>query len=162
VTYEGTAHLDNPYALIDWRIVGGFRVTGGAVLTKSAINAVGIPTGGGTYSLNGTPYTTSQLTTLNAEASFGNSVSPYLGVGWGNVIGPKASKGHWSFVADVGVIYTGTPRINVTATCTTASAALCASPQLQTNLAAEQTSLLSGLTTLKWYPVVSIGIGYRF
>jgi len=158
LTYEGKAKLGSPSALLDWKLTdGGFRMTTGVVVMNTKIDATGVPNGAGTYDINGTTYTVADVGNVTAQFKFGNSVAPYLGIGWGDTVTPSR---RWSFLADIGVVYAGAPTIAVTATCAAANAIICA--QLQSDIAAERQTLVQNLARYKWYPVVSLGLGYRF
>ncbi len=159
VTYDGTIKLSNPSATLDWYpFAGGFRLSLGAVVSGTKVDAVGKPDSTGTYTLNGHQYSASDVGTLNGEFKFGNSVAPYVGLGWGN---PAGAGSRLTFVFDLGAVYGGTPNIALTATCGASTPApVCA--QLQTDVMAEKASLQDKVTLIKWYPVVSLGFGYRF
>ena len=158
VHYDGTLKLSNPSALIDWRpFQGVFHLTAGAVASSTKIEATGVPAAGGSYTINGNTYTSADIGSVSGEFKFGNSVAPYVGLGWGNVVG---TSGHFSVLFDVGAIYAGSPKIALTANCTSAVPAVCT--QLQSDVDAEKAKLAKDLTILKWYPVVSLGFGYRF
>ncbi len=63
--------------------------------------------------------------------------------------------------ADIGVIFQGSPKSTLTATCSpTASAAQCT--QLPNSVAAQQASLDDTISKYKYYPVASIGITIGF
>lgn len=158
VHYDGTLKLSNPSALLDWRpFQGVFHLTVGAVASSSKIEATGVPAAGGSYTINGNTYTSADIGSVGGEFNFGNSLAPYVGLGWGNVVG---SSGHFSVLFDVGATYAGTPKVALTANCTSAFASVCT--QLQADVDAEKAKLAKDLTVLKWYPVVSLGFGYRF
>ena len=77
---------------------------------------------------------------------------PYIGVGWG--LGPQAGKG-LSFVADLGASY-GRFRTDYDV-----------SPGLQEywgndRVQQERRALDKKVNDMKWYPVVRIGVSYRF
>jgi hypothetical protein len=158
VTYDGKLKLSNPSARLDWRVLaGGFRVSVGAVVSGTKIEATGRPDANGTYQIGNNTYSASQIGSLTGTFKFGNSVAPYVGLGWGNVVGRD---GHFSVLVDVGAIYAGTPSVALTANCTAGAQAICS--QLQTDVDAERQKLEQNLTLLKWYPVVGLGVGYRF
>lgn len=159
VTYDGTLKLSNPSATLDWYVAkGGFRVSLGAVASGSEVTAVGIPNSNLRYTVNGNSYSVAQLTSLSGRFRLGNSVAPYLGVGWGN---PVRTGRHWSFLFDLGAVYGGTPDIVLNAGCSsTVPAAICS--QLATDIEAEKQKLRNELTGIRWYPVLSLGLGYRF
>jgi predicted nucleic acid-binding Zn ribbon protein len=114
----------------------------------------------GSYTINGTTYSSSQLGSLSGRLKFGNSVSPYLGFGWGN---PAGESGRVHFLFDVGAIYGGTPTVALSAQCGPAAppgSALCS--EIQSNVASEEQKLVSKADILRWYPMVSLGIAVRF
>jgi hypothetical protein len=162
VNYDGKLKVRDLSALFDWYAFGGgFRLTLGAVggggLTA---DVTGVPAANQTYTINGNTYTGSQLGSLSGHLKFGNSVSPYVGLGWGNPVGRKH---HLHFLFDVGAIYGGTPNVTLVGTC--GSAAPAGSPlctQLQNDVQTERQQLQHDVTVIKWYPVVNFGLAYRF
>ena len=67
------------------------------------------------------------------------------------------------FVFPCGAIYGGTPSVSLSATCGTAAPpGSSACTQLQNSLAGERAQLASDVTAAKWYPVLNIGLAYRF
>jgi hypothetical protein len=136
----------------DWYpFEGSFRTSGGLMYNDNQVDLNGLPTGGN-YIVNGNTYTSTQIGSLQGTVSFAN-VAPYLGIGWGNPV--RKDKG-WGMVSDIGVLYQGSPKVNLTATCATS----CGS--LQTDVAAESNQLESDLSHYKWWPVISIGISYQW
>lgn len=155
VKYNAKLKLSNFSALADWNIIGGFRLTGGLVGQGNKIDIDGTPSGG-TYTINGTVYQASELGTLNGRIKAGNSVSPYLGIGYGTVAGAGVN-----FYADLGVMYQGSPKVNLSATCSSSlPSAQCS--QLQSDVAAEQDKLKNDIKAFKWYPVLSVGVTIGF
>jgi hypothetical protein len=159
VTYDGKLDLSNPDAILDWYAFGGgFRVSLGAVVSATKIEVTGRPGAVGTFTLNGNQYNSSQITSLNGELKFGNSVAPYVGIGFGN---PVSLVHHFTFLFDIGAIYGGTPNVTLNGVCAvSAPSAVCA--QLATDVAAERQTLQDKVTLFKWYPVISTGFAYRF
>lgn len=160
VNYEGRLKLRTVTGLLDWYVFrGGFHLTAGVAGNGTKLDVVGEPSQG-SYTVNGTTYSSSQLGSLTGELKFGNSVSPYVGFGWGNPAG-ESSRLH--FLLDVGAIYGGTPSVSLTAQCGPAAppgSPLC--NEIQSNAASEEQQLRDKATLLRWYPVVSLGIAVRF
>lgn len=158
VTYDGEIKLRNPSALFDWHAFGGgFRLSFGAVATDTKVEATGRPTGG-TYELDGQVFTAAQVGSLRGTVKMGNSVSPYVGFGWGN---PVDAAGRVTFLFDIGAVYMGTPEVDLTATCGTGvSTATC--NRLQAAVQQEQDDLAEDATLYEWYPVISLGLAVRF
>jgi hypothetical protein len=162
VTYDGKLRIRDLSALFDWYAFGGgFRLTLGAVGGGGlTVDVTGVPSANQTYTINGNTYSGAQLGSLSGRLKFGNSISPYVGLGWGNPVGLNH---HLHFLFDIGAIYGGTPNVSLVGTC--GSAAPPGSPvctQLQNDVQAERQKLQNDLTVVKWYPVVNRGLAYRF
>ncbi|HTX06518.1 MAG TPA: autotransporter outer membrane beta-barrel domain-containing protein [Steroidobacteraceae bacterium] len=160
VDYDGRLKLRTVTGLLDWYVFrGGFHLTAGVAGNGTKLDVVGQPSQG-SYTINGTTYSSSQLGSLTGELKFGNSLSPYVGLGWGNPAG-ESSRVHW--LLDVGAIYGGTPSVSLTAQCgpaAPAGSALC--QQIQGNVASEEQKLRDKADILRWYPVVNLGVAVRF
>jgi hypothetical protein len=160
VDYDGRLKLRTVTGLLDWYVFrGGFHLTAGVAGNGTRLDVVGQPSQG-FYTINGTTYSSSQLGSLSGELKFGNSVSPYVGFGWGN---PAGESGRLHFLFDVGAIYGGTPSVSLTAQCGPAAppgSALC--NEIQGNVASEEQQLRHKADILRWYPVVSLGVAVRF
>lgn len=134
VNYTGNLKLSTVQLLADWHPFDGVtHITAGVMLNNNKIEAVGVDQATGGI--------------VNAVVDF-NTIAPYLGFGWSG----RPWNSGWSLKSDIGVLYQGSPR----ATLTTNNAAL--APQL----AADQATMNDNLKNYKYYPVVSIGIGYAF
>lgn len=160
VTYEGDIKLRNPAALLDWHAFnGGFRLSFGAVFTGTKIQATGEPTGG-TYEIGDQVFTASQVGSLRGEVEMGNSIAPYLGIGWGNTVD---TAGRITLLFDIGAVYMGSPDVNLTATCGSAApSGSAACNMLQAEVQREEDELAEEATLYEWYPVISFGIAVRF
>lgn len=134
INYNGDLKLSTVDLLADWHPLNGvFHFTAGVMLNNNKIEATGLD----------------QVTggTVNASVAF-NKTAPYLGFGWSG----QAKTTGLSFKSDIGILYQGAP----TATLSSNNATINA------NLAAEQATLNDKLKNYKYYPVISIGIGYAF
>lgn len=160
VTYDGDLELRNPSALLDWHAFsGGFRFSFGAVGASTKAVGTGVPNAGNTYEINGRIYSASQVGSLNTEIEASNSVAPYIGIGWGN---PVDAAGRWTFLFDLGAVYYGSePDVSVNVVCGAAlTSAQCT--QLRNDVEAERVDLIDEVDTLNWYPVLNLGVSYRF
>lgn len=129
---------------------GIFRLTAGALYNKNELKLTGKPSAGSTYSINGVSYTAAQVGTLTGTLTF-NSTAPYFGLGWGNRPGGKLG-----LSADIGVLYQGSPNLALSAT------GALSDPGLASNLEQERRSAEEDLSDFEWYPVISLGLYYRF
>ena len=155
VRYDGTLKLSNLSGLLDFSPLGPFRLTGGLVYNDNRYDMRGEPDGA-TYRLGGRTYTTADIGSLSGTVSSGRSLAPYLGVGYGNVSGMGVN-----FYADAGILFQGSPRARLSASCgPSLGAAACS--QLQSDVAAEQGRLEDRLKRFRYYPVLNVGVTIGF
>jgi hypothetical protein len=155
VRYDGRVKLSNLSGLLDWSPAGPFRLTAGLVGTNNRVSVSATPSGS-IYTINGTTYQASDVGSLTGMVEPGNRLAPYLGIGYGNVAGAGVN-----FYFDLGVVFQGSPRASLSATCGAAlSASQCA--QLQSDVAAERYSLERSQDRYRYYPVGQIGITVGF
>ena len=156
IDYNIDLELQTITAIADYHpYSSGFRISGGLVLNNNKLDFKGKPTGT-SYNINGTIYNTGQVGSLDGEVDF-NNIAPYIGIGYSNA---TKSQG-WSFTADIGAMYQGSPNANLSVTCGAGlPAAQCTA--LRADVSAEQTQLQNDLDGYDWYPVVSVGVVYKF
>lgn len=157
IDYSGDLKLGGGEAMLDWHpFHGTFRVTAGLTLNRNEITADAEPTNG-TYELNGNTYLASEIGSLDGEVDF-KSTAPYLGIGWGDVIDKD---GKFSFIADIGVLFQGSPDAKLNLRCGPAvPAAEC--DNIRDDVRAEERELQDDADDYKFWPVVSVGVAYRF
>ena len=98
--------------------------------------------------IGGDVYNKDNLGTLGVDISF-NKIHPYVGLGFGNAA--DGSKG-LGFLFDLGVYYMGSADVK-----------LKAEGLLEPTASPEQQEIVkNNLSWLKWYPVLSFGIVYKF
>jgi hypothetical protein len=154
VEYDAKPKLSNGNLFLDWSPLGPFRITGGLILNDNKVDVTGVPTGG-TFTLNGVVYPASSIGSLTGTVKSGNSAAPSR-IGYGRVAGAGVN-----FYADLGVMFQGTPKATLTATCGSATpAALCS--QIQASTALEAIDLQDSIKNFKYYPVASIGVTIGF
>jgi len=154
LTDEGSIDTDMEWmsygALVDIHpFGGGFRLTGGGLINKNKFKMkanLDKPVG-----LNGTDYS---LSALSGDVTF-DEMAPYAGIGVGNAVG---ADGRWHFSFDLGVMFQGKPKVQATATAS--------DPAIQAAvddaLAAEIADIQDDADKFQLYPVISIGLSYRF
>jgi len=152
VTYDAKLKLQSFGLLADvYPFAGKFRLTGGAYYNGNKLTMTGKPTAAGVITINNTNYTTAQLGTVNSTVDF-NKFAPYIGLGWGDAI---SSGSPFGFSFELGALYMGKPKTSITATGPSASAAAA-------DIAVEKKKLDDSLSKMKWYPVASIGVNWKF
>ncbi len=145
-------------ALLDWypNKDSSFRLTAGIAYNGNHIDAQARPTASGSYTIQGNTYDAASVGKVTGKVSF-NKFAPYLGIGWGR---PKTDRKGWSFATDVGVLLQGSPKTSLTSSGCTAPAAMCS--QFSSDVAKENAALRDEVSKFKVYPVLRIGLNYRF
>ncbi len=150
VTYDTKLKLLSAGLIADWYpLAGKFRLSGGLFYNGNKFSGNATPAAG-TITFNNVTYTTAQVGTVNANIDF-NSFAPYLGMGWGDAI---SSGSPFGFNLEVGALYQGKPKSSITTTGNVAG--------LAANIAAEKRALDDALKNFQFYPVVAIGVNYKF
>ena len=140
--YAFKLKLLSAHAFVDWSPWDGvFHTTVGALYNKNKIVGDGND-GNGTIGNN--VYVNPDL---HAEVTF-NTFAPYVGIGWGNPVGKDKRFG---FSFDLGVVYQGSPKVKLTS-----------SVVAQSDLDIEQHDLEGEISDAKYYPVIGLGMSYKF
>lgn len=157
IDYDVSVQLRSAGLLLDWHPGGAaFRFTVGGYYNgnEGDMEAKSI---NGSFNINGTLYNVNDVGSLKGDLAYGSS-APYLGIGWGNV---AATKRGWGMAWDLGVLYQGEPDIGLNVSCAPSlTSGQCAT--LTNDVEAESQSLRADLEDNKWYPVLSLGVQYRF
>jgi hypothetical protein len=151
---EGTINTD-----LDWRsysglvdihpFAGGFRISGGALMNKNKFKLKADLTE--SVTLDGQDY---YLDTLSGAVTF-SEMAPYAGIGYGNAVG---ADGRWHFSCDFGVMFQGEPKVSAQATASDPAL----QPYVDDALAREVADIQDDANAFKYYPVISVGISFRF
>lgn len=148
VNYSGQFKLQNFSLLGDWHPFSGvFRTTAGVVINHNQISANAQLTAGQSYSANGVTYIAGPNDTANASLTY-RTLAPYLGIGWG---GDDMTPG-FHFTSDIGVMFQGSPNATVNIS----------NPAAHSYQTAAQSKLASDAGALNIWPVIELGILYRF
>jgi hypothetical protein len=153
--YDFKLKLKTVDALLDYHpFDSAFRLTGGVVYNGNKIDARAKPSGG-TYTINNVPYNAATVGDLSSKIDF-RKAAPYLGIGWGNAV----KEAGWSFGTDLGIMFQGTPKTQLASNNCTALPILCS--RLASDVAAENVKLGEEVKDFKFYPVIRVGLSYRF
>ncbi|WP_072280983.1 autotransporter outer membrane beta-barrel domain-containing protein [Rappaport israeli] len=143
----------------------GFNLNGGLFYNANRADLTGKAeqqTTGKTYTLNGEQYSANNIQHIKGSVDF-NKIAPYIGIGYQS--GNSSQEG-WGFDANLGVMYQGTPKVSLSATCSNQLSATEFGQQVCTNLKndlnAERNKLQNDINRMKFYPVTSVGVIYRF
>jgi len=154
IDYEFDLELGSVGALIDWHPGGGgFRLSAGFYLNDNEVNGTGDPTTA-TVEIGDAIFDSAEVGTLTADLGF-DDVAPYLGIGWGNAIGRE---GRLGIALDIGVLLQGEPDVNFRA--------VGANPAIQdlidAEVAQEEAEIQDDIDEFDLYPVITLGLNYRF
>jgi hypothetical protein len=131
----------------------GFRTTAGARFSDDELSGTSVPTNG-TYTFAGRKVRALPGMYAVAKARY-PTVMPYFGIGYGH---RPESKG-FGFIADLGVAY-GIPKSSYTLSPQLAARVGPVNSQLIATNGLQQ--LRSEMSRYRWYPVIQIGVSYRF
>ncbi|HMD77097.1 MAG TPA: hypothetical protein VKG86_06960 [Terracidiphilus sp.] len=170
VAYNGQLSFKTVEAHYDvFPFAGAFHVSPGVLIyAATPITANASVPGNQTFSLGGTSYLSDQSApvTGNGNIKF-NQAAPMATIGWGNLIPRKASK-HFSVPVELGVAFQGSPKAtlnlagNVCNTDGTNCRTVASDSTVQANILSEQTKLNNSMRFFKAYPIISVGLGYKF
>lgn len=153
--YDMDLKLNTYTAMADWYVTdSSFRITAGAFINENGLTGTSLASN--TYDIGSNTYTNTEVGVLTADADF-KTVAPYLGIGWGN---PLADDSDWSFMVDLGVIFAGKPRLDIMST----GGTLSNNALLLTDIEEAERDFRDSdeIGYLKYYPVISVGLNYRF
>lgn len=152
-SFDGEVKFNSVMLLADGHPYrNGFRASAGLLINTNRIVADGRPIDP-TVTINDVTYTAAEVGTASGEVRF-QWPSPYFGIGWGAA--PTGTAGVF-FSADFGVAYQrSTVSLNVACGVT----ANCA--QLQADVRAQEAKWQEDLAGYRIYPILNIGVGYKF
>lgn len=173
---NGTLKLQNSGIMLDWfPWRGSFRLSGGAtVYNNKGVNAtINEPTGSSFTLGNNTYYAatsgSSSGVTGTGNFKLGGNAGGRVSFGWGNLV-PKPGH-HFSFDTELGIEFVSAPTVALGFSgyvCTSAQGKNCESPTnvstftaFQSDVTAEQAKLQNDVNFVKFYPILSFGIGYK-
>jgi len=162
IDYDADARLRTATALLDWHPGGhSFRLTGGLVWNGNRVDGRSIPSASGTYDIAGVQVPVSFVQRLDARADF-DPVAPYAGIGWGS---PMASARRAGVTFDLGVIFQGKARVHLNPVIPPGSPIRTtpgARDALNLLIQQEERDVEKEAASYEYYPVVSVGVWYRF
>lgn len=168
IDYDGDVNLSTYGLSADWHPFGGsFRLSAGAYANGNEIDA--IATGEGEYEIGDTTYRQTDPNNpiqIDMNAELGSGTAPFLGLGWGN--SPK-NDGGFMFSFELGVLFTGSPDIDLMASGEAEDANnpgvtfnLQDDPTVQEEIDREIAELEEDISDFEYWPVLMLGLGYRF
>lgn len=168
IEYDGQLRFQSAEAHFDWFPIGEFHLSPGILFYNgNEVTATAMVPGGQTFSEGGTTYESDPNTPVNGSGKLDFvKVSPSIMVGYGNLV-PRNGR-HFSFLIEIGGAYQGNARVALNLTgnvCDTTGAncrAISSDPTVQSNIQAQQVKIQNEINPYRFYPVVSLGIGFSF
>ena len=154
VDYDIDLDLLSVPILVDWHpFKNFFRVSGGVMYNANELKMTAKLSDTATQEIGDGNYTADELGTLTGKVDF-NAIAPYVGLGVDTSFGKE---GGFGFVFEVGALFSGSPKVDFSAT-----GPIAGDPTFQSELAAEEAELEDELDNFNIYPVLALGISYRF
>lgn len=155
LTVDGDAGLGAMMAFLDLHPFGNsFRLTGGIGKNNFDVSATGRAIDAVCFgdlvgaTCDGKSFSADKLGSLTGSVTYASSMHPYMGIGFGSL---GNGDSFVTFLFDLGVFYTGAPEIDLE------NDGLFRPTTEPENLQV----LNDGFESFTWYPVLSIGIGFR-
>jgi hypothetical protein len=165
VGYNARLHLQSSQTTLDW-FVGRFHISPGFLYFKSGMSAPVSVGPGQTFVLGTQTFLNSVDDPVSGSSSviYPRTFAPLLLFGYGNLL-PRSGE-HLSLPIEVGVAYTGPPQISValngTACVTDGCVNFSQNADAQKFLKQEIQILNDDLKHYPVFPIVSVGLAYRF
>jgi hypothetical protein len=121
--------------------------------------------GGNSFCLNGVQYWSLPADPVKGTAAVTvNRTAPLFLIGFGN-LAPR-NRRRLVFSIDGGMAYQGSPNVKLTLSGAAGPAGFpyvnVSDPSIQSNLRKEEAILSNAMAAYRFYPIVSLGLGYRF
>ena len=146
---------------------GSFHVTPGVTMYNgNHAQATTNIAGGASFTINDTNYVSSPVDPVHGlfVVDFGHRFAPSLTAGFGNMLRRDS---HWSIPTEFGVQYIGQPKFTLHmqgTVCDTADGCtpIQSDPGTVANLQQEQATVNREIQFLRFYPIATVGVSYRF
>ncbi len=153
VEYDLDLNLQNVFAILDVHpFKNALRLSGGLFYNGNSLDAKGKPSSG-TFTIGDHKYPAALVGNLKGDIDF-NDFAPYCGLGIDTTFGKERDFG---LSLELGVLYQGSPNVSLTS-----DGPLSNDRIFLNDLAKEEAKLKDDLENFKFYPVISVGITYRF
>lgn len=167
IHYNGRLQLRSVEAHFDYYLFGGFHISPGALLyngNKGTATA-SVP-GGNSFTLGGTTYYSDAADPVTGRGTLAlNKFAPMVTMGPGNLL-PRSHR-RWSINLEGGIAFQGSPNVGLNlagSTCDvtgTVCQTISSNANIQANIASEEAKIDKKLRPFKYYPVFSIGFGWK-
>lgn len=165
LTLNGSLKLQDSGVMLDffpWR--GSFRLSGGATVynNKGVWGSLSVPAGN-SFTLGNTKYyAQSGGVTGSAAFKLGGNAGGRISFGFGNLVPKKGH--HFSFDTELGIEFVSAPTVALAFTgntCTGTATCSTPGPVAASDVTAEENKLQGDVNFLHFYPIASVGFGWR-
>ncbi len=168
IQYAGQLQFQSGEAHLDYFPIWGFHVSPGLLFYNgNQLTANATVPGGQTFSLSGTSYQSDPADPVNGTGKLDfMKVAPSIMVGFGNLI-PRNGR-HYSFLFEVGGAYQGAARVGLNlggSVCDTTGLncrSVASDSTVQANVLAEQQKISKDVNPFRFFPIISLGVGFNF
>jgi hypothetical protein len=167
INIDGSIKFQNASAMVDiFPFHGRFRISGGMTVYNNTYLAATLNVPGGTsFTLGNTKYYSDPNDPITGAGTFtfGGRTAPRVSIGTGNML-PR--KGRWTFEGELGVQFITQPTVvySISGAGCPASGETTMPPcgaVATSDIAQEQTNLQNDLMDLRYFPIASIGLGFK-
>jgi hypothetical protein len=164
-SYTTTIHVSNmpyhaklnlgdvPLLLQYYPFHGRFHIDTGIYLNENRLSVALVTPTDGIIRLDHHNFTSAEIGSLAGSTHF-NPVAPYLGIGFGN----EFAGSRLTLTMNLGVMYEGPPRITLKAS----NPAILALPSVNQAVLNDQRELNNKARIAEFYPILNVGILFRF
>ncbi len=153
VDYSAKLKTSTGGAFLDWHPGGGgFFVSGGSYFGERKAKLGGTPTG--PTQIGSVTFTPAQIGTITGDVEM-SKTQPFAGLGWDNTF---SRNGAWGFRVLGGVSFSKEPKVDLT----TSGGTLSNDPTFLQQLQLEEDSVRDDAKGFKYFPIVQVGLNYRF
>jgi hypothetical protein len=153
VDYEGDLKLRSFGGSVDFYPgAGGFRVSPGVRISRNRVKLRAAPGATTTVEIGDVEYTGAEIGVLTGEVR-PKRLAPTLTIGYGSGRGAGVY-----FGIDAGVMYQGSPKVRDLSV----TGPIATNATFQAELARERGEIEDEVDNYKWYPVLQLGLGFRF
>jgi hypothetical protein len=168
IPIDGAVRLRSLYGGVDvFPYHGTFHITPGLTMYNgNRMTATTNIAGGQHFSINDTDYVSDPTDPVHGyfDVSLGRRFAPSVTMGFGNMLKRSAN---WTLQTDFGVQFIGTPRFTLVmngSVCTPQDGCtrIQDDPDTVANLAQQQADVNSEIQILRFYPILTTSLSYRF
>lgn len=158
IEYSGDLALSSFALNSDWHpFSGGFRLSGGLVVNNNEIRGTATPDADIDFTIGDSNYSSKDIQ-ADATINF-NDVAPFIGLGYDRVARNKKGLG---FTAELGLLFQGSPKIDLRVTGTDVVNGIIDQTTLQDDIDKEMVLIKDDVSSYKLFPVIALGLTYQF